>query len=148
MSHPLLGVMPHFLLLLSLTPIGITAYTHTLQTERWALKRTVDTFWKASLVTLLGIGCRATLNIWLLPWCLNGSWCFCESCSSSGYWAAAKLFSFICFICVCPDAAAHPWEVPLTSLWGAVCQQKACGCIPCTASESSLQSSGLLVAVD
>lgn len=28
------------------------------------------------------------------------------------------------------------------------CQQKACGCIPCTATEFSLQTSGLLVAVD
>lgn len=29
-----------------------------------------------------------------------------------------------------------------------MCQQKACSCIPCTAGESTLKSSGLLVTVD
>lgn len=120
-------------------------------TANWEMnisKRTVDTFWKANFVTHFGSGIRATLNIWLILLCLNGSWWVWEICSSSRYWAAAKLFSFICFISICPDAAAHPWEVQFISPWGAVCLQKACGWIPCTASEFSLQFSGLLVTVD
>lgn len=107
MSLPLLRLNPHLLLLLSLAPTGVTICPHALQTGRWEenqriSKKTVDTFWKANIVTLLGIGCWTSLNIWLLLLWLNCNWSVWEICPSPGYWAVGKLFSFICFVCIYP----------------------------------------------
>lgn len=57
-----IGADHSLLLPSSRAPIGITAYPHALQTGRQEenqriSKRTVDTFYKANIVTFLGIEC-------------------------------------------------------------------------------------------